>query len=581
MKKEIIVCLALSTVLNTVSFADLSSVENDDNSKIYQQKYTYTSSSRQATYLSLPAYPINLNGKMIDNAHLEYPFLTYKGITYMPLTYNLTRCLGIETSWTSENGLKVDVTNVSSEYNPQLKKSQNAKRIKVQAPQYQVLVNDTPLSGDDTYPCFVYNNIVYLPLTTELTENELNLSLQYDGKRGLAINAVNSIVKKHENVSQNLNRSDWKNMVRVCKNKIYYIDDQNRVMVDSSVESKAFVEINEIISHYMEADFISIYGLTVKGNDVLLTFHIGGALMGEDLVYKLFEDGTSELISSRYYNVSQFDEFNVRYWAGPFLDRGNLGIALKSDIGFAKRVGFVPKDEECYKQLGSTDILYGIYWHEDKARENESVNRGYYSGAHSIILRGDDLYLLGYDRVNGDHTSIYKVNYKTNETKELISHDVGSFIASGDELYYISPATEFADAFYRYNINTQKDEMLYQADGYLSEYAFLGTHLYFIDDKRQFKMVLDENTSQPVPSTESTSCEGLKLFDDEETYLVSTFKETADSKYRIIVLNEAEEIVFKTSDYANLRSISIDDDVLYYVNEASGNLCSVSLKGIQ
>ncbi len=574
MKKEFIVCLALSTVLSTVSFADLSRVENDENSKIYQQNYTYTSSSRQATYLSLPAYPINLNGEMIDNAHLEYPFLTYKGITYMPLTYNLTRCLGIETSWTAETGLKVDVTNVSSEYNPQLKKRQNAKRVKAQAPQYQVLVNDTPLSGDDTYPCFVYNNIVYLPLTTELAENELNLSLQYDTKMGLAINALNPHVKAYKKISQNFSDEDWQKYVKVYKDNIYYIDNQDRVMVQSvdlSVEPKAFKALNDEISSFPDNHFFSQF--EVKDESVLLTCHVGGAMMGSDLVYKLFEDGTYTLISSSYDIVEQFEDFDIRYWGGP-MGGGSLYIRYKSDEEAKPNVNAIETEDNQYERVGAEDVRFGWYWYEKDGSAGGSP-----SGP--VILRGDNLYLLGYDSVNDDHTSIFNVNYKTNETKALIGRDVNTFTSSGDDLYYKSPSSELTDAIYRYNIKTQKDELIYQSDGYILTYAFLGEHLYFMDDKRQFKMVLDENTSQPVPSTESTSCEGLKLFDDEETYLVSTFKETADSKYRIIVLNEAEEIIFKTSDYANLGSISIDDDVLYYVNDASGDLCSASLKGVQ
>ena len=35
----------------------------------------------------IPSYPIYLNGIRIDSTKEEYPFLNFRGITYMPLTY--------------------------------------------------------------------------------------------------------------------------------------------------------------------------------------------------------------------------------------------------------------------------------------------------------------------------------------------------------------------------------------------------------------------------------------------------------------------------------------------------------------
>lgn len=584
MKRKYVMCLALVFSMSTASFAEIQKTDSDHNLKMDKQRDTYSFTSKEALYLNLPTYPVSVNGENMDNTHLEYPFLTYKGITYMPLTYNLTRCLGIETAWTAETGLALNFTNISAEYQPQLKKTQNAKRVKVQVPQYPILVNGTPLNKEDVYPCFVYNNIVYLPLTSTLVQNELNAKIEYDLQTGLSITSTNPSIKRVKKGSTDLNASDALKTVQVYNGYIYYIDSQNQVMVqpaDLDLEPKAFETINEVCSHYEQGDFLGRVGLKIKDNHVLMTCHVGGALMGSDLVYELFEDGSSKLISSNYDIVVQFEDFNIRYWGGPLVYQGNLKIAIFGDFEAKVSDEFVsenddsiPENDELYEPLGSPDVLYGWDWYEKDGSAGGSP-----SGP--VILRGDVLYLLGYDRVNGDHTSIYKVNYKTNESKALISRTVESFINVGDDLYYKSPLTEFRDVFYRYNIKTQKDEIVYQSDGKLYEYAFLGTHLYFVDDKQRLNMVLDKNKCQSLPSTESSICEGIKRFNAKETYLVSVFTEAADSRYRIVVLNEAEEIVFKTSDYAKLEAISIDGDILYYINDTSGDLCSVSLKALE
>ena len=55
--------------------------------------------SAAAVKVTLPNFPITLNGVAIDNAYRQYPIITYEGITYFPLTYNDCRFLGLTTSW--------------------------------------------------------------------------------------------------------------------------------------------------------------------------------------------------------------------------------------------------------------------------------------------------------------------------------------------------------------------------------------------------------------------------------------------------------------------------------------------------
>ncbi len=57
--------------------------------------------------ISLPSYPITVNGVSIDNSAEEYPLLNIGGITYFPLTWRFVHDLfGWETSF-NENGLTV------------------------------------------------------------------------------------------------------------------------------------------------------------------------------------------------------------------------------------------------------------------------------------------------------------------------------------------------------------------------------------------------------------------------------------------------------------------------------------------
>lgn len=42
---------------------------------------------------------VTLNGQVIDNKNAKYPLLTYSNITYFPMTYHLSRFMGVSTDW--------------------------------------------------------------------------------------------------------------------------------------------------------------------------------------------------------------------------------------------------------------------------------------------------------------------------------------------------------------------------------------------------------------------------------------------------------------------------------------------------
>ena len=46
---------------------------------------------------------VTLNGQVIDNKNAKYPLLSYSNITYFPMTYHLSRFMGVETDW-NEHG---------------------------------------------------------------------------------------------------------------------------------------------------------------------------------------------------------------------------------------------------------------------------------------------------------------------------------------------------------------------------------------------------------------------------------------------------------------------------------------------
>ena len=55
--------------------------------------------------VSLPTFPVTLNGVLMEQGQNEYPCLVYKDITYVAMTYYDARLLGLVSAWQEETGL--------------------------------------------------------------------------------------------------------------------------------------------------------------------------------------------------------------------------------------------------------------------------------------------------------------------------------------------------------------------------------------------------------------------------------------------------------------------------------------------
>ena len=49
--------------------------------------------------VTIPGFPVTVNGVEWENDYSEYPLLVYKGITYFPMTYNGARFLHLKANW--------------------------------------------------------------------------------------------------------------------------------------------------------------------------------------------------------------------------------------------------------------------------------------------------------------------------------------------------------------------------------------------------------------------------------------------------------------------------------------------------
>lgn len=136
---------------------------------------------------------VTLNGQVIDNKTAKYPLLIYSNITYFPMTYHLSRFMGVSADW--NNGSKIlDITagGARTAYVAETGKKQSGS-VSVTLPSYKISVNGAQINNrEEKYPIFNYNGITYFPLTWAYAVDSFGWSYQWDTVNGLRIDTASA-----------------------------------------------------------------------------------------------------------------------------------------------------------------------------------------------------------------------------------------------------------------------------------------------------------------------------------------------------------------------------------------------------
>ena len=148
--------------------------------------------------VTLPSFPVTLNGIAFDQTQLQYPLLVYKNITYVAMTYHDARLLGLETAWTMETGLGIekaafvpDQLTAQQQYVPYISDSTNINSYSAIRPGFAIKVNGKPVDNSkEEYPLLVFRDVTYFPLTWRFAVDEFGWNYTFDAENGLNISPV-------------------------------------------------------------------------------------------------------------------------------------------------------------------------------------------------------------------------------------------------------------------------------------------------------------------------------------------------------------------------------------------------------
>ena len=128
-----------------------------------------------------------IQGMSVDNRYVEYPLITYKDITYFPMTFDLCGRLGLMSSYTDEDGLYITRTTSSFDVNgnyfgSSAKNSYNTK-YDAHIPEYPVYLNGIYIDNKkEEYPLINFRGITYFPMTWRFAYEELSFDIEWSEK---------------------------------------------------------------------------------------------------------------------------------------------------------------------------------------------------------------------------------------------------------------------------------------------------------------------------------------------------------------------------------------------------------------
>ncbi len=159
MKKNIGIFLALALLITSIISVPVHAKENEVRVKI------------------APFYT-QIQDVSVDNRYVEYPLITYKDITYFPMTYNLCAFLGLRSGFDAEKGLYITSIPCGYESDAPLFGGEAVNSLSASytavIPTYPVYLNGQLIDNTkEAYPLLNFRNITYFPMTWHFAYEEL------------------------------------------------------------------------------------------------------------------------------------------------------------------------------------------------------------------------------------------------------------------------------------------------------------------------------------------------------------------------------------------------------------------------
>lgn len=355
----------------------------------------------------LPDFAVKLNGHTIENQYREYPLLVYHDITYFPMTWYDSRLLGMEANWSTNGGLSIKQSPVTSSYVPYMSE-RNSTAYTAEVPFSAVTINGKSIDNStEEYPLLSFRDVTYFPLTWRFAHDEFGWDYQWSDTDGLSISSHNPQVQTAQ-----LPASAGENDVALFKGYSYFAETTGMTNHVYRAPVQKPSDREEIYSYDFYSSDRNPKAVTfqIRDNTLWFTYHLGGGFTGSDYFVKIGDDGKAELVHKGY-----IDFLDTPY--------GTLILNLPGGYMYLLQPG---QDETNGKIVGGGEPNMKMYANQ--------APRSVPSTAASVV--GDDVYVLC---SNGptEQNSLCKINLKTNKSDTIVNSGIGSFRIIHNKLYYV------------------------------------------------------------------------------------------------------------------------------------------------
>lgn len=151
---------------------------------------TTIQAAEHAVNVSLPTFPVQINGVTLDSNKAQYPAIVYKDITYLPLTWDYAHTLSLEYTWSDSEGLHINSRGKMYQERPSFDSQGSNKRSTYTAEivSYPVFVNDKLIDNvSEEYPLLSFRDITYFPMTWRFMHDEFHMNLFWNPNDGFAV----------------------------------------------------------------------------------------------------------------------------------------------------------------------------------------------------------------------------------------------------------------------------------------------------------------------------------------------------------------------------------------------------------
>ena len=136
-----------------------------------------------AETVSIPDYPCEINFSEVSYQDSLYPLISYRNITYFPMTWDYCRALGLSSSWVEGKGLYIAYRPSGGEL-PVYETRRNARLNTASVPTYPIYINGREIDNRQAeYPLLNFRGVTYFPMTWQYAHEEFNWYTEWDGQK--------------------------------------------------------------------------------------------------------------------------------------------------------------------------------------------------------------------------------------------------------------------------------------------------------------------------------------------------------------------------------------------------------------